>query len=285
VPEQRWLTFLSDFGFEDAFLGVCKGVIARTAPEVQVLDVLHLVAPQDVDQGAAVLASAVPYLPTPAVHLALVDPFRAEPVRGVAVRTADGSTFVAPDNGLTSLAWECCGGAVAAHVLDDPSLWLPSPSRTFRGRDVFSPVAARLAQGLPVEQVGTAVPVEELERRTVRQPEVDDDHVHGEVAQVDHFGNLTLNVQAADLEAAGMHVGDDVELRVGGKTLRAPFRMTYGEVPRGRLAVCEDSFRTITIAVNQGNAATTLRARRADPLVLARVTAPPPRTLTPAGPA
>jgi len=72
-----WLTFLSDYGHEDAFLGVCKGVIARTAPQVQILDLLHLVNPQDVEQGAAVLASAIPYLPAPAVHLALVDPFRA----------------------------------------------------------------------------------------------------------------------------------------------------------------------------------------------------------------
>ena len=131
---------------------------------------------------------------------------------------------------------------------------------------------------------GTELDVAELERLPVRQPEVDEDHVHGEVAQVDHFGNLTLNVQAADLEAAGMHLGDDVELRVGGKTLRAPFRLTYGEVARGRLAVCEDAFRTITIAVNQGSAATTLRARRADPFVLARVTAPA-SVLVPGGPA
>ena len=272
----RWLTFLSDLGLEDAFVGVCKGVVARTAPEVRVLDVLHLVAPQDVEQGASVLAQAVPYLPAPAVHLALVDPFRASPVRGVAVRTADGSTFVAPDNGLTSLAWDVAGGPVQAHVLDDPALWLPRPARTFRGRDVFSPVAAHLAAGVPLERVGAPVPVEELERLPVRPPEVDEDHVHGEVAQVDHCGNLTLNVQAADLEAAGMHLGDDVELRVGGKTLRAPFRLTYGQVPRGRLAVCEDAFRTITIAVNQGSAAAVLRARRADPLVLARLPARPP---------
>ncbi len=185
---QQWLTFLSDYGLEDVFLGVCKGVIARTAPQVRVLDVLHLVTPQDVEQGAAVLASAVPYLPAPAVHLALVDPFRAPPARGVAVRTADGSVFVSPDNGLTSLAWEVTGGAVAAHVVDNPELWHPSPARTFRGRDVFSPVAARLAAGLPLEQVGTPLDVDELERLEVRRPAVESDHVHGEVVQVDHFG-------------------------------------------------------------------------------------------------
>jgi S-adenosylmethionine hydrolase len=271
VTEARWLTFLSDYGFEDAFLGVCKGVIARTAPEVQVLDVLHLVNAQDIEQGAAVLASAIPYLPAPAVHLALVDPFRAAPVRGVAIRTADGSTFVAPDNGLTSQAWECAGGATAAHVLDNPALWHPMPARTFRGRDIFSPVAARLAAGLPIEEVGTKVEVEDLERIPLRLPTIDDDHVHGEVVMVDHFGNLTLNMHRADLEAAGVQIGDTVELRCGGKTMTVPFTLTYGEVNRGRLAVCEDSFRTVTIAVNQGSAAAILRARRGDPLVLARV--------------
>ena len=272
-----WLTFLSDFGYEDAFLGVCKGVIARTAPQVSILDVLHLVEPQDVEQGATVLASAVPYLPVPAVHLALVDPFRATPARAVAVRTADGSTFVGPDNGLTSQAWAVAGGAVSAYLLDDRDLWLPSPARTFRARDVFSPVAARLAAGLPVEAVGSQVPVADLERLTVRPPTVEDDHVHGEVVQVDHFGNLTLNLHRSDLEAAGIMLGDDVELRCSGKTMTVPFALTYGEVGRGRLAVCEDSFRTVTIAVNQGSAAITLRARRADPMVISRRRTPAPR--------
>ena len=271
-----WLTFLSDFGFEDAFLGVCKGVIARTAPEVRVLDVLHLVNPQDVEQGADALASALPYLPVPAVHLALVDPFRASPARGIAVRTADGSTFVSPDNGLTSLAWDVAGGAVAAHLIDNPELWHPAPARTFRGRDVFSPVAARLAAGLPIERVGTPVDVDALERLAVRPPTVEDDHVHGEIAQVDHFGNLTLNLQRCHLEGAGITLGQTVELRCGGKTLVVPFLLTYGEAGRGRLVVCEDSFGTITVAVNAGSAAARLRVGRGEPLVLSRLASQDP---------
>lgn len=266
----QWLTFLSDYGFEDAFLGVCKGVIARTAPQVQVIDVLHLVSPQDVEQGAAVLASAMPYLPSPAVHLALVDPFRATPTRAVAVRTADGSTFVSPDNGLTSQAWDVVGGAVQAHLVDNPGLWHPTPARTFRGRDVFSPVAAQLAAGLPVEQVGTPLDVDELERLAVRAPTVDEDHVHGEVVMVDHFGNLTLNLQRSDLEQAGISLGDVVELRCSGKARTVPFLLTYGEVDRGRLVVCEDAFSTVTIAINQGSAAGALRVGRGDPLVISQ---------------
>jgi S-adenosyl-L-methionine hydrolase (adenosine-forming) len=265
-----WLTFLSDFGFEDPFLGVCKGVIARTAPDVRILDVMHLVQPQDVEQGAAVLASAVPYLPSPAVHLALVDPFRAAPVRGVAVRTADGSTFVSPDNGLTSHAWSPAGGAVQAHVLDNADLWAPAPARTFRGRDVFAPVAAAVATGVPLEHVGTRVDVEELEVLALREPTVDEDHVHGEVVTVDHFGNLTLNLHREHLESAGITLGDTVELRCSGKARTVPFLTTYGQAETGTLVVCEDSFSTVTVAVNQGSASAHLRARRGDPVVIAR---------------
>ena len=267
----QWLTFLSDFGFEDPFLGVCKGVIARTAPSVQVLDVLHLVVRQDVEQGAAVLASTLPYLPQPAVHLALVDPFRATPARPVAVRAADGSVFVAPDNGLTSQAWDVAGGAVEARLLDNPDVWLPTPALTFRGRDVFSPVAARLAAGMPLVEAGTELEVAELERLDVRQPTVDDDHVHGEVTTVDHFGNLTLNLHRSHLEAAGIALGDEVELRCGGKAMTVPFLVHYGLVARGKLAVCEDSFGTVTVAVNQGDAAAALRAGRGEPLVISRL--------------
>jgi S-adenosylmethionine hydrolase len=269
-----WLTFLSDFGFEDPFLGVCKGVIARTAPDVRILDVMHLVEPQDVEQGAAVLASAVPYLPAPAVHLAVVDPFRPAPVRGIAVRTADGSTFVSPDNGLTSQAWEPAGGAVQAHVLDDPSMWAPKAARTFRGRDVFAPVAAALAAGAPLERVGSPVEVDELELLAVRAPAVDEDHVHGEVVTVDHFGNLTLNLCRSHLETAGITLGGTVELRCSGKARTVPFLATYGQADRGALVVCEDSFSTVTVAVNQGSASRELRARRGDPVVIARAATP-----------
>jgi S-adenosylmethionine hydrolase len=264
-----WLTFLSDFGFEDPFLGVCKGVIARTAPDVRVLDVMHLVQPQDIEQGAAVLASAVPYLPSPAVHLALVDPFRADAGarrrrphrRRLHLRLTGQRPDLAGLEGLRR--------PVVAHVLDDAALWAPAAARTFRGRDVFAPVAAALAGGTPIERVGTEVDVEELELLAVREPAVDDDHVHGEVVTVDHFGNLTLNLQRAHLERAGITLGDTVELRCSGKARTVPFLTTYGQADRGALVVCEDSFSTVTVAVNQGSAAADLRARRGDPVVIA----------------
>jgi hypothetical protein len=270
-----FVTFLSDYGLDDSYVGVCKGVIARGDPDVRVIDVCHQIAPQDLEQGAVTLASAIPYLPI-AVHLALVDPVTSLQTRGVVVRTRDGSCFVSPDNGVTSLAWDVAGGAEAAWEITDRSLHLPSPSRLFRGRDIFAPVAGRLAGGLDPAAVGPSIPVQDLARMPVKEGYVHGDHVHADVVAVDHFGNLALDVSRSDLEAAGLTLGDTVELRAGGRTFQVPFSAHYGEVDPGRLTVCEDSYRRVTVAVNLGHAGHTLRAARGEAVVIARIPVAPP---------
>jgi S-adenosylmethionine hydrolase len=262
-------------------VGVCKGVVARIAPHVRIIDVCHQVQAQNVRIGAAMLAEAVPYLPS-GVHLALVDPARATAPRGVAIRCGNGSIFVGPDNGVTSLAWPVAGGVTEVRELTNPSLWDPSPSPSFRGRDVFAPVAAHLARGLPMAEVGTAVDPSSLDAIASIAPYVHGDHVHGSVRMVDHFGNLALNVRRSDLEAAGIQLGDLIELRSGGKVMEVPFTLAFGDVQAGRVAVCEDAFRAITVAVNCGRANQVLRASPGDPVVLSRVlrhsvTGPPPK--------
>jgi S-adenosylmethionine hydrolase len=265
-----WLTFTSDYGLDDVFVGVCKGVVAQVAPHVRIIDICHQVTAQDVEQGANSLASAIPYLPV-AVHLALVDPLQGGSSRGVVVETGDGSLLVGPDNGLLSRAWEARGGVARAAEIVNPSLWRESVHKTFRGRDVFAPVSAHLASGTPVTDVGPAIDPESLVRLPLRGVEVDDDHVHAEVSLVDHFGNVSLNIARSDLEAAGMGFGDTVELRCNGRTLAVPFTATYGDVPRGRLTLCEDSFRAMMLAVNAGHASQELRVSRGEPVVIARL--------------
>lgn len=265
-----WVTFTSDYGLDDVFVGVCKGVVAQIAPDVRILDVCHLIAAQDVEQGANSLASAIPYLPV-AVHLALVDPMHGSSSRGVVVETEDLSLLVGPDNGLLSLAWEERGGVARAFELVNPVLWRDTVHKTFRGRDVFAPVAAHLANGRDLTDVGPAIDVQTLSRLPHRQVVVDDDHVHAEVSLVDHFGNVSLNVARSDLEAAGITFGDTVELRCNGRTLAVPFTATYGDVARGRLTLCEDSFRAVMLAVNAGHASRELRVARGEPIVIARL--------------
>jgi S-adenosyl-L-methionine hydrolase (adenosine-forming) len=263
-----WITFTSDYGLEDHFVGVCHGVMARVAPGVRVLDVSHAVRAQDVRLGALVLAQAVPYLPR-AVHLAVVDP-GVGTGRGAVAVEAGGQLLVGPDNGLLGWAAEALGGVERAHALENPAYRLARVSRTFHGRDVFAPAAAHLAAGVDPGELGPEVDpgrLVTLERAAAR---VDRGRVAGRVAAVDHFGNLALDLRRQDLEAAGVAAGDPVEVRVAGCAHRAVLGETFASVPAGDLVVHEDSFGALAVAVNLGRAADRLGAGPGDRVELAR---------------
>jgi S-adenosylmethionine hydrolase len=250
----EWVTFLTDYGFSDAFVGTCHGVIARVAPQVRVIDVSHTVPAFDVEQGALLLASALPYLPS-AVHLAVVDPGVGTARRPVAVEAADGAILVGPDNGLLSLAWDVAGGATRAVVLDRPGYWLSGrPSPTFHGRDVFAPVAAHLASGVPLAQVGSEVDPDRLRRVAIEPALVAAGEVRSRVLSVDGFGNVALTATAADLVAAGLSVADRVQ--VGNR--EGTYVDTFADVPPGELALLVDSAGHVALAVNGGSAASVL---------------------------
>src|SRR4051794_15747962 len=151
------------------------------------IDVCHLITPQDVEMGATQFAGAMPYLPK-GIHLAVVDP-QGVHARGLVVRTTDGSLLVGPDNGLLSLAWDMRGGIDTVVEVANRDLWLERQHRPFRGRDISAPVAGHLAAGTPVDEVGPKVSPADLVRVKVHVPAVDDDHVHAEIHSVDHFGN------------------------------------------------------------------------------------------------
>jgi S-adenosylmethionine hydrolase len=275
VPDAfRFITFTSDYGLDDEFVGVCRGVMKRIAPDVEILDITHGIEPQDVQMGALILAQAVAFMPT-AIHMAIVDPGVGTTRRGIAVGTEEGSILVGPDNGVLVLAAEALGGATEAYEITNDKLMLMQISRTFHGRDVFAPVAAHLALGVGIDQVGAEVPLDELQKVNVPSSRVDDDHVHGQIVMTDHFGNLGLNIHRADLEGAGILLGDVLELRIGGKTWDTKYCETFSEVAIGRVAVLEDSHRHIAVAVNRGSARGTLEARRGDPVILARKHQPP----------
>jgi S-adenosylmethionine hydrolase len=265
----EWVTFMSDYGLEDNFVGVCHGVIARIAPRTRMIDISHAVQPQDVRQGATVLAQSVAYMPA-AVHLAVVDPAVGTRRGQVAVQAGE-HVLVGPDNGLLIWAAEALGGVVRAHSLANPDYQLQRVSKTFHGRDIFAPAAAHVAAGVAVAALGPEVDPAALVRLSPATSTVDDDHVHGEILLVDHFGNVALNVSREELESVGVMLGDRVEIRVGGQTFTAPFGETFASVPAGRLVLHEDSFRKLTISVNQGRAATRLKARTGDPVVVARM--------------
>jgi S-adenosylmethionine hydrolase len=263
-----WITFLSDYGLQDSYVGVCHGVMARIAPQARVIDLAHSVGPQDVRHGAIVLAQSVGYLPE-AVHLAVVDP-GVGTARGQVAVEAGGRVLVGPDNGLLVWAADELGGVERAHALANPAYQLSPLSRTFHGRDVFAPAAAHLAAGVDLAALGPELDPAGLVRLPVPTPTIDGGRLRSEVVSVDHFGNLLLGLGGAELQRAGLLHGDPVEIQVGERSFTAAFGETFAAVPAGELVVHEDSSGRVAISLNRGRAAETLEARTGDAVVLSR---------------
>lgn len=255
------VTFLSDYGLEDEFVGVCHAVMMRIAPHVRVVDVHHNILRQDIRHGAVVLLQTVRYLPDSSVHLAVVDPGVGSQRRAVAIETGRGETFVGPDNGLLVPAASESGGIRRAFDISDRRFMLTPVSRTFQGRDVFAPAAAHIAAGVDPSEMGPEVPADDLVQLEIPEAWVHDDHLHAEVLQVDRFGNLQLNLSGEHLEKISISGGDRLEIRIEGHRLHVPLADTFADVASGEFVMIEDSYAYVSLAVNKGDAAGRLRAR------------------------
>ena len=256
----RFITFLTDFGLEDDFVGTCHGVMKRIAPDVQIIDITHGVPPRQVLQGALTLANTLPYMP-PGVHLAVVDPGVGGARRALALRDGDGRIHVGPDNGLLIPAVEKLGGIAEAHELASPEYALESVSRTFHGRDLFSPAAAHLALGVPLAEMGPPIAEDALARLDLPQPEVGTSRIRATVLSIDRFGNMQLNLDRSHLEQAGIVPGMRLELALNGERYYAVAARTFADARRGDVILYEDSYRNVSIAISSGSAATVLAAR------------------------
>jgi S-adenosylmethionine hydrolase len=260
--------FLSDFGLRDDFVGTCHGVIAKIAPEARVIDVTHGIPAQAVLQGALVLASTLPYMPV-GVHLAVVDPGVGGSRRPIAVRDADGHLFVGPDNGLLLPAAERAGIDEVREIAN-PAYALPSISRTFHGRDLFSPAAAYLATGVPLAELGPPLSPDALARLDLPEPSMEDDLVQATMLYVDSFGNIALNLTRDDIEQIGVVPGTRVELDVSGQRFYAVAARTFADARAGDVILYEDSYRSMSIAISNGDAAATLHAAAGQPIRIRR---------------
>jgi S-adenosylmethionine hydrolase len=247
------ITFLTDFGLQDDFVGTCHGVMARIAPEVRVIDITHGIPPQAILQGALVLRSTIAYMPV-GVHLAVVDPGVGSRRRAVAVRTSDGRSFVGPDNGLLMLAADELG-VEAAHELADERYRLPEVSRTFHARDVFAPAAAHLAAGVRIEELGPAIAASDLVRIDVPAPSIGKSQISATVVGVDRFGNIATNMTDDNVTGLGVARGDRVEVRLTFERYYATLADTFADAAAGELILYEDSYGLVTLAISNGNAA------------------------------
>lgn len=235
-------------------------MIKTIAPDVEVIDITHGIGPQQVLQGALVLANTLPYMPI-GVHLAVVDPGVGGERKPVALRGGDGRLYVGPDNGLLAVAAESLGGIEEAVEIQNTEYLLEPISRTFHGRDIFSPAAAHLARGLSLEELGPAVDPAALERIDIPEPEVGSSRVRLTVLYVDRFGNVQLNATQDDLEQAGIRPGTRVEVESGFEAYFAIAASTFADVRPGDIVLYEDAYRNVALAINGGSAADMLLAR------------------------
>lgn len=253
------ITLTTDFGNTDGYVGALKGVILGMAPQVTIVDITHGIAPQAIAQAAYVLQQAVPYFPAGTIHVAVVDPGVGSARRALAVHTAQ-ATFVGPDNGLFTPFIAAAAQAEIVH-LTAARYWRPQPSVTFHGRDIFAPVAAHLAAGVPLSELGIPIddPVCLVETAPSRMA---GGALHATVIHVDHFGNLITNLPG-DWLGQGQWT-----IEVHGETVPA-ISPTYAAVARGMLVAYVGSGGTLEVAVRDGHAAQVLAVNRGDS-VLAR---------------
>jgi S-adenosylmethionine hydrolase len=262
-----FITFLTDFGLEDDFVGTCHGVMKRIAPDSQIIDITHGVRPGHVLQAALTLANTLPYMPA-GVHLAVVDPGVGTGRRPLALRDAEGRIHVGPDNGLLLPAAERFGGVVEVHELANADYALDSVSRTFHGRDLFSPAAAHLSLGVALGELGPPVDPEALVRLDLPQPEVGHSRIRATVLGVDRFGNIALNLAREHLDAVSIVPGMRVELAARGNRYYAVAARTFADAPTGELILYEDSYRSVAVAVSRGSAAAVLGVEEGAEIVL-----------------
>jgi S-adenosylmethionine hydrolase len=264
-----YITFLTDFG--DTAPATCRGVIWSILPEARINDLTHGSRQFGIRDGAFLLWSSLPYQPL-GVHLAVVDPGVGTERRPIALRTARGDHLVGPDNGLLIPAAERLGGITEAHVLDNRGLWrAEAVSATFHGRDIFAPVAAHLASGVPISEAGTAIDPADLVPLAFPEAVVAGASLHTSVLFIDAFGNCRLAGQPEDLAAlrGRLEPGDAFAVRIGDDRHTVPWQTTFGAVETGDLLLYDDAdYAGLGIGVNQGSAAERLGLAHDAPVVI-----------------
>ena len=268
------ITFLSDYGLGNEFVGVCHAVIARRCPAARVIDLTHAIPRHDVHTGAIILRATLPYLPE-AIILAVVDPgvgtTGARGRRAIAVRTVEQDRLlVGPDNGILMPVCERLGGVAQAIDVGRSEERLQPVSHTFHGRDIFAPVAAALADGVPLASLGTELAVEGLRRLNIPEAVMTDGGLELHVLHADTFGNLILDGECGQLAELGIELGDEIWVRHAGSTYSVTFASTFADVPPGGLLLYQDGLGMLAMAVNRGSAAELLNAERNGELLVGR---------------
>lgn len=254
------ITLLTDFGHRDSYAGVMKGVIARISPQCQVVDLTHGIEPQAILAARFNLLASYGYFPAGTIHVVVVDPGVGTQRAALAAEVSSPSgmqMIIAPDNGvLTGFAVQ------TVIVLTNADYWLAAqPSYTFHGRDIFAPVAAHLANGVPLERLGKCISVAELNRLDIDDAVANSKGYSGSIQYIDHFGNLITNIPGESQRKQSWHIDLDDYHGV-------PYHTTYGQTEPGTVLALIGSHGYVEIAINGGNAAKALAAQVGDSVKL-----------------
>jgi len=261
--------FLTDFGVKDGAVAVCKGVMWSIEPSLRIVDLTHEVPPYDVETAAEVLEQAVPFYPPGSVAVAVVDPGVGSERKAAAFLTKKGHLLVGPDNGIFTLVLETEGLDRAVELRNAKYFRRNETSFTFHGRDIFSPVAAHLAAGTPLDSLGPPLVPVRLDLHLAR---IVSGRIEGIVRYIeDPYGNVVTNIPSALLDSARLHVGDSLDVRIGARTLRLPWRHTFSDVPRGQSLAVMHSRGLLSFSVNEGNFAKKYGVKRRDVVSVRRV--------------
>jgi S-adenosylmethionine hydrolase len=267
--EPATILFLTDFGTRDGAVAACKGVMWSIAPRANIVDVSHEVPPYDVETAGELLEQALPFYPAGVIVVAVVDPGVGSERRATAMLTKKGHILVGPDNGIFTLVMQTEGLERAVELRNSRYFRSEQPSFTFHGRDLFAPVAAHLAAGVPLDSLGP--PIDPV-RLDVRPPRIADGRIEGIVRYIeDPYGNVVTNVPVQLLDSIHARIGDSLEVRIGSRLLRLPWRATFSDVPTGRALALVHSRGLLSFSVNQGDFASTFRVRRKDAVTIRRI--------------
>lgn len=273
---RRFVSFLSDYGHTDEFVGVCKSVMLSLAPDLQIVDITHDLPVHDVRAGALTLVRAAQYLPDGGIVLAVVDPGVGTDRRLVAVEVEQG-ILLGPDNGLLAPAVAILGGAQRVVSLTSTEHQLPAPGPTFAGRDVLAPAAAHLAAGVDASELGDEVDAAGLVPGLVSLPRHDEGGaIYGEVWWIDRFGNCQLNIDPDELRAHGAEPGGTLEVRFGDQVRSVRWVHTYADAKPSELVLLVDSYGLASLALDRGSAAAECTLEPASAVTLV----PPGATVT-----
>ncbi len=253
------LTLLTDFGLQDVYVGVMKGVIANINPEISIIDLTHNIPPQNIAAARFCLMNSIPYFPPETIYVAVVDPGVGSQRRGIAIEGERGY-LVGPDNGIFSDILSLINPIQVVELTNSQYWRTPAPSKTFHGRDIFAPVGAHLASGVKIENLGRKIILETLVKFSFPQWQKQDTKITGFVQYIDYFGNIITNIPAQVIQ------GLNLSIKI--HNLLIPSGLTYSDVNQGELVSIIGSHNWLEIAVNQGNAAKQLQLKLGDKIEL-----------------